>query len=115
MGPDGDQRIGLLAVEIALDHPLGIGPMQFYKLFVKDPHSTFLNAFMSGGWLAGFGYLSLCTVTPAMSTRFLLRARRGSRSITSSTPLISASSRRASSSTSITGGTTSSFWAYCGG
>src|SRR6516164_2290949 len=71
MGPDGDQRIGLLAVEIALDRPLGIGPMQFYKLFVEDPHSTFLNAFMSGGWLAGFGYLSLCAVTLAMSTRFL--------------------------------------------
>jgi hypothetical protein len=61
----------LLGAELALDHPLGIGPLQFYKLFVEDPHSTFLNAFMSGGWLAGFGYLSLWAVTLAMSTHFL--------------------------------------------
>ena len=59
-------------MQLALDHPLGIGPLQFYKLFIEDPHNTFLNAFMSGGWLAGSGYLALCTVTLVASTRFLL-------------------------------------------
>jgi hypothetical protein len=58
-------------VELALEHPLGIGPLQFYLLFIEDPHNTFLNSFMSGGWLAGFGYLALSAVTLAMSTRFL--------------------------------------------
>jgi hypothetical protein len=61
----------LLGTELALEHPLGLGPLQFYRLFVEDPHNTFLNAFMSGGWLAGFGYLSLCAVTLVMGTRFL--------------------------------------------
>jgi hypothetical protein len=61
----------LLGAELALEHPLGLGPLQFYRLFVEDPHNTFLNAFMSGGWLAGFGYLSLCAVTLVMGTRFL--------------------------------------------
>jgi len=61
----------LLGAQLALDHPLGIGPLQFYKFFIEDPHNTLLNAFMSGGWLAGFGYLALSTVTLAMSTRFL--------------------------------------------
>src|SRR5437899_10145399 len=59
------------ATSLALEHPLGLGPLQFYRLFVEDPHNTFLNAFMSGGWLAGFGYLSLCAVTLVMGTRFL--------------------------------------------
>jgi O-antigen ligase/polysaccharide polymerase Wzy-like membrane protein len=61
----------MLGAEVALDHPLGIGPLQFYRFFTEDPHNTFLNTFMSGGWLAGFGYLTLSAVTLAMSTRFL--------------------------------------------
>jgi len=60
-----------LGADIALEHPLGIGPLQFYLLFVEDPHNTFLNTFLSGGWLAGFGYLTLSIVTIATSTRFL--------------------------------------------
>ena len=61
----------VLGAEIALEHPLGIGPLQFSKLFVEDPHNTFLNSFMSGGWLAGFAYLTLSAVTVVMSTRFV--------------------------------------------
>jgi hypothetical protein len=44
---------------------------QFYLYFTEGPHNSFLNAFMSGGWLAGFGYFSLSLVTTATSTRFL--------------------------------------------
>jgi hypothetical protein len=62
----------LLGADLALEHPLGIGPLQFAKLFVEDPHNTFLNAFMSGGWLTGFCYLTLTLVTAAMGMRFVL-------------------------------------------
>jgi hypothetical protein len=61
----------LLGADLALDHPFGIGPLQFAKLYVEDPHNTFLNAFMSGGWLSGFCYLTLSVVTVVKSTRFL--------------------------------------------
>jgi hypothetical protein len=61
----------LLGADLALEHPFGIGPLQFYRVFVEDPHNTFLNAFMSGGWLAGFCYLTLCAVTVVRSTRYL--------------------------------------------
>jgi len=61
----------LLGADLALDHPFGIGPLQFAKLYVEDPHNTFLNAFMSGGWLSGFCYLTLSAVTVVKSTRFL--------------------------------------------
>jgi len=60
-----------LGADLALEQPFGIGPLQFSNRFVEDPHNTFLNAFMSGGWLTGFGYLTLCAVTVATSTRFL--------------------------------------------
>jgi O-Antigen ligase len=61
----------LLGAELALDHPLGLGPLQFARKFVEDPHNTFLNTFMSGGWLAGFCYLTLCVVTATKGLRFL--------------------------------------------
>src|SRR2546429_8114443 len=44
---------------------------QFYLYFTEGPHNSFLNAFMSGGWFAGFGYFSISLVTTATSTRFL--------------------------------------------
>jgi hypothetical protein len=61
----------LLGAGLALEHPFGIGPLQFARFFPEDPHNTFLNSFMSGGWLAGFGYLTLSAVTVVLSTRFL--------------------------------------------
>jgi hypothetical protein len=61
----------IVGAEVALDHPMGIGPLQFSRLFVEDPHNTFLNAFLSGGWLAGFAYLTLSAVTIVQSTRFV--------------------------------------------
>jgi hypothetical protein len=61
----------LLGADLGLEHPLGIGPLQFARYFTEDAHNTFLNAFMSGGWLAGFAYFTLSVVTVAMSSRFL--------------------------------------------
>jgi hypothetical protein len=61
----------LLGADLALDHPLGIGPLQFARYFTEDAHNTFLNAFMSGGWLTGLAYLTLSVVTVAMATRFV--------------------------------------------
>ena len=61
----------LLGAELGLEHPLGIGPLQFARYFTEDAHNTFLNAFMSGGWLTGFAYITLCAVTLARSTRLI--------------------------------------------
>ena len=37
---------------MALDYPFGIGPLQFAS-FPEDPHNSYLNAFIAGGWLSG--------------------------------------------------------------
>jgi hypothetical protein len=52
-----------LGATLALDVPLGIGPLQFARIFPEDPHNSYLNAFVSGGWLSGLCFLTLILVT----------------------------------------------------
>jgi hypothetical protein len=61
----------VLGAELGLERPFGIGPLQFWRFFGEDPHNTYLNNFMSGGWLSGFAYLTLTAVTVVNATRFL--------------------------------------------
>jgi hypothetical protein len=53
----------ILGAQMALDLPFGIGPLQFHKYFPEDTHNSYLNAFMSGGWIAGVCYPALVFVT----------------------------------------------------
>jgi hypothetical protein len=59
----------ILGAEMALDVPFGIGPLQFHNYFPEDTHNSYLNAFMSGGWLAGVCYPALVFVTVIMGFR----------------------------------------------
>lgn len=52
-----------LGFQMALDLPLGIGPLQFTRFFPEDTHNSFLNAFMSGGWIAGVCFPALVFIT----------------------------------------------------
>jgi hypothetical protein len=61
----------ILGAEMALDLPFGIGPLQFHRYFPEDTHNSFLNAFMSGGWLSGVCYPALVFVTSAMGFRYI--------------------------------------------
>ena len=86
----------VLGVLLVLDMPLGIGPLQFHKIFPEDPHNAYLNAFVSGGWLAGFTYLALAASTLVMGLRFcFVTHARGGRPISRSMPPMSASRSRA--------------------
>ena len=53
----------VLGAEMALDLPFGIGPLQFHRYFPEDTHNSYLNAFMSGGWLSGICYPALVFTT----------------------------------------------------
>ncbi|SHH35097.1 O-antigen ligase family protein [Bradyrhizobium erythrophlei] len=59
----------VLGADMALDLPLGIGPLQFHRYFPEDTHNSYLNAFMSGGWLAGICYPALVFITVIMGFR----------------------------------------------
>ena len=53
----------ILGAQMALDLPFGIGPLQFHNYFPEDTHNSYLNAFMSGGWIAGVCYPALVFIT----------------------------------------------------
>src|SRR6202011_1380788 len=61
----------ILGAEMALDLPFGIGPLQFHKYFPEDTHNSYLNAFMSGGWIAGVCYPALVFITVIMGFRHI--------------------------------------------
>ncbi len=62
----------LLGAQMALDRPLGIGPLQFNKFFPEDVHNSYLNAFMSGGWISGICFPALVFVTIIQGFRILM-------------------------------------------
>ena len=61
----------ILGAQMALDLPFGIGPLQFHNYFPEDTHNSYLNAFMSGGWIAGICYPALVFVTVIMGFRHI--------------------------------------------
>jgi hypothetical protein len=63
----------LLGAAMALDYPLGIGPLQFRHFFPEDTHNSFLNAFMSGGWPSGILYPVLIFTTAIYGARNVLK------------------------------------------
>lgn len=60
-----------LGFQMALDLPMGIGPLQFSKFFPEDTHNSFLNAFMSGGWISGIAFPALIVITVVMGFRLI--------------------------------------------
>jgi hypothetical protein len=64
----------ILGAEMALDLPFGIGPLQFHNYFPEDTHNSYLNAFMSGGWIAGVCYPALAFVTVILGFRHVFAA-----------------------------------------
>ena len=71
-GRFGRHWAGLLA---AIEQPLGIGPMQFGKIYGEDPHNIWLKALFDYSWLGFAAYLSLIVATIAGGARLLFRRR----------------------------------------
>jgi hypothetical protein len=61
----------ILGADMALDLPFGIGPLQFHTYFPEDTHNSYLNAFMSGGWITGICYPALVFITVIMGFRHI--------------------------------------------
>jgi hypothetical protein len=61
----------ILGADMALDLPFGIGPLQFHHYFPEDTHNSYLNAFMSGGWLSGICYPALVFLTVVIGFRHI--------------------------------------------
>jgi O-antigen ligase len=60
---------------VALEHPLGIGPLVFGKIYGEDTHNIWLKALLDYGWLGFSASLTLTVWTLAAGFRLLLRNR----------------------------------------
>ena len=52
------------AFDLALQHPLGLGPLEFRNLRVKEePHNTYVNVLHAYGWGGGFVFILFVGIT----------------------------------------------------
>jgi hypothetical protein len=62
------------AFELALDNPLGIGPMEFRNLRIREePHNSYINAMHVYGWGGGLAFILLIGTTLWRGASFVLR------------------------------------------
>lgn len=64
-----------IGIMMAIEHPLGIGPLQFGKLVGADTHNIWLKAILDYSWLGFAAWLSMIAWTLAAGFRILLRDR----------------------------------------
>lgn len=57
---------------IALEEPLGIGIFQFAVRVGADVHNTYLNGFLSYGWLGGISLITMTLLTTVFGFRYVL-------------------------------------------
>lgn len=65
-------RVGFV---LAMERPLGIGPMMFGRIFPEDEHNIWLKSLMTYGWIGFVSYISLVVWTVVMGFRLLLHDR----------------------------------------
>lgn len=65
-------RIGFL---LSMEHPLGIGPLLFGKIYGEDEHNTWLKMLTSYGWLGFVTYITMLLWTLSIGFRYMLRNR----------------------------------------
>lgn len=57
---------------VVLSEPFGIGIFQFAKIVGIDVHNTYLNGFLSYGWLGGSALIALTAITAFFGLRYVL-------------------------------------------
>jgi len=63
IGPGGRFWEQKLALGVILDHPNGMGPFEFSRVFGMQQHDVYMQGFLVYGWLGGAAYLTLVAVT----------------------------------------------------
>mgnify|MGYP001233756120 FL=1 len=60
---------------LAMEHPLGIGPLVFGQIYGEDTHNIWLKALMDYGWLGFASWAIMIGWTVAAGFRILFRNR----------------------------------------
>lgn len=61
--------------KLAMEHPLGIGPLNFGRLLGEDPHNVWLKALMGYGWLGFASWFIMIAWSLAAGLRIMFRQR----------------------------------------
>ncbi len=72
VGPGGRFWFQRLALSQILEHPNGLGPFEFSRIFGGQQHDVYMQGFLVYGWLGGAAYLTLVLVTLAIGVRTAL-------------------------------------------
>ncbi|MBO6539247.1 MAG: hypothetical protein JJ969_07585 [Rhizobiaceae bacterium] len=65
----------VVGFQMAMEHPLGIGPLEFGQMFGEDTHNIWLKSLLDYSWLGFAAYLTLIVWTIAGGFRILFRDR----------------------------------------
>jgi hypothetical protein len=74
VGPGGRFWFQQLALTQILDHPNGLGPFEFSRIFGGQQHDVYMQGFLVYGWLGGAAYMTLVLVTLVIGIRAVLIA-----------------------------------------
>jgi O-antigen ligase len=64
-----------LGLMMAMEHPLGIGPLEFGPIYGEDTHNIWLKALLDYSWLGFIAYVTLTFLTLGLGFRILFRNR----------------------------------------
>lgn len=65
----------IIGFQMAMEHPLGIGPLEFGLMLGEDTHNIWLKALLDYSWLGFASYLTLIVLTLAGGIRIIFRDR----------------------------------------
>jgi hypothetical protein len=69
-GTEGSRfNIQQRSIEMALEHPNGMGPWVFARYFGLVSHNSYLGVFLNHGWIGGISYIALTVLTLAVGFR----------------------------------------------
>ena len=74
VGPGGRFWFQRLALSQILEHPNGLGPFEFARIFGGQQHDVYMQGFLVYGWLGGAAYFTLVLVTLGIGIRPALTA-----------------------------------------
>ena len=69
VGSGGRFNLQELAVDAVLDHPLGMGPFEFARVYGGQQHNAYFQAFLVYGWAGGLAYVMLVVLTLVVGFR----------------------------------------------
>jgi hypothetical protein len=72
VGPGGRFWEQRLALSVILEHPNGLGPFEFSRIYGMQQHDVYMQGFLVYGWIGGAAYLTVVLVTLAIGLRAAL-------------------------------------------